>query len=126
MVLTPNLWDIYADPIHNAHEFSHMIGVNTEGCRYKVYPALGIMNDEATFIEVEKVGLKKQITILESDFIETLANRGTLLIDKGDSILGRGSNYIFKDGVGADNPLNVSKDKVEKIRTKCSSTLGSG
>lgn len=119
-VVTPNLWDPYGNPLLYAHEFSHLIGVETEGYEYQDYPADGIMNDEGLFNAMIKLGLGSKIMLLRPDFNEMMTNRlsssvSTKVLRKYFSPL---NEDILKEAIdrSAMEPDQIKAFVEEKIR----------
>lgn len=73
-VVTPNLWDIYSNPLLLAHEFVHLLGSHFEGYEYVDYPAQGIMNAEDTINALKQNMPNEKMKLLDADRNEVLAS----------------------------------------------------
>jgi hypothetical protein len=96
-VVTPNLWDIQAQPLLLAHEVGHLLGTITEGYLYKDYPPAGLMSDEVIFDTLAKAKRSDcKVRFLKSDLAEALKSRNF----RPAGFLGKPSDLLFKDSYG--------------------------
>ncbi len=72
MVMTPNLWDVYSNPLLVAHEFGHLMGILMEGYELQDYPPMGIMNAEPNFTALEKLAPGTRVRMVPTDFSELM------------------------------------------------------
>jgi hypothetical protein len=120
-VATPTFWDPYSQPLLFAHEFSHLLGVSTEGYQLYDYPANGIMNDEITINGMKRMGFDSKIQMLRADFNEAMVSRFRIKLSnaKLKKYFSPTSPEIYNHGVGAfsvpaDNAEAFVNDKIQK------------
>jgi hypothetical protein len=67
---TPTEWDPFYPADVYAHEFGHILGINSEGYELEGYPFHGVMNGGEMFKRLTDLGLHDKIKVQKSDLNE--------------------------------------------------------